>query len=235
MIRTLFFILFLSVLSVTAFSSDGYDELSSSEINLKPLIKDLEKLGADYVVTQGIFKQELPNGFWKIEKTESTSRKILSSMNSYKFVVQIKCETQPKLIRATYEISFVPTTGYTVIKSSSHSIIPNTLPEAILADAPAFIDTKLIKRGSELKKLLDKGAEYTVKDAIQKGLIKNTTYTVTRVFWAKNLGFSRVPGYTYSVLLTSHEGYNYRVEITSYNYSDTDEIVMSPNYKIYKN
>jgi len=235
MIRTLFFILFLSVLSVTAFSSHGYAELSSSEIKLNPLIQDLQKLGADYVVTQGIFNQQLPNGFWNIEKTESASRRTFSAMTSYKFVVQIKCESQPKLIRAAYEISFVPTTGYTAIKSFSHSLIPNALPEAILADAPAFVDTKLIKKGTELKKLLDKGAEYTVKDAIQKGLIKNTTYTVTRIFWAKNLGFSRIPGNTFSVLLTGHEGYNYRVEITSYDNSEALETVMNPNYKIYKN
>lgn len=231
-------ILFLALLFIsTVFASDHGSTDITSEINEASLSQDLRQLGADYVLNQGIFQQEphLPNGYWIIVETESAQKKVLHSITYYKFTVQIRCEVKPKLIRATYEISFVPSTGDTHIISSSYEVIPNHYPEIYMTNAPSFTDTRLIKKGSDVQSLLDKGVEFTVKDAIEKGLIKKSSYTVTEVFWVKNLGFSYVPGYTYFVLLTSSEGYNYRVELTSYNNIRGPEVVLDPQYKIYKN
>jgi len=230
-------ILFLAFLFATAvFASNDYTEIASSEIKDISLIQDLRQLGANYVLNQGIYQQEprLPNGYWMIVETESAQKKLLTSITYYKFTVQIRCEVKPKLIRATYEISFVPSTGDTNVISSSYEVIPNPYPELEMSDAPSFMDIRLIKKGSDLQKFLDKGVEFTVKDAIEKGLFKKSSYTATKIFWAKNLGFSYVPGYTYSVLLTSSEGYNYRVELTSYNNIRTN-VLLDPQYKIYKN
>jgi len=236
--KTPIFVLLLAVLFVTVFSSDGYTELTSAEISSTPLIQDLQKLGADYVTVQGIFYQQprLPNGYWKVAMVDSISKKTTSDVTTYKFVVQILCESRPKLIRAIYEISFAPTTGDTNINSFSYEIIPNTFPPRILSDAPSFVDTKSISQErSDFKSLLDQAVEYTVKDAVEKGLFMNSSYTVTRIFWAKGLGFTRTPGYTYSVLLTSSEGFNYRVELTSYNNQYNLGAPMNPRYKIYQN
>ncbi len=231
-------ILFLALLFVTTvFASDsGYTDITS-EINEASLSQDLWQLGADYVLNQGIFQQEprLPNGYWIIVETEIAQKKVLHSITYYKFTVQIRCEVQPQLIRATYEIAFVPSNGDTNIIFSSYEVIPNHYPEIYMSDAPSFMDTRLIKKGNDMQNLLDKGVEFTVKDAIEKGLIKKSSYTVTEIFWVKNLGFSYVPGYTYFVLLTSSEGYNYRVELTSYNNIRGPQVVLDPQYKIYKN
>ena len=229
-------LLILLFATTAVFASNDYIDIASSEINDIPLLQDLRQLGANYVLNQGIFQQEprLPNGYWRIVETESAQKKALSLITYYKFTVQIRCEVQPKLIRATYEVSFVPSTGDTNVISASYEVIPNHYSKIMIADAPSFMDTRIVKKGSDIQNLLDKGVEFTVKDAIEKGLIKKSSYTVTRIFWAKNSGFSYVPGYTFSVLLTSSEGYNYRVELTSYNNIRTD-VVLDPRYKIYKN
>ncbi len=231
---------FLALLFVTAvFAADaGYTDITSAEIDSTSLLQDLRQLGANYVLNQGIFQQQprLPNGYWRIVETESAQKKVLSSIAYYKFTVQIRCEVQPKLIRATYEISSVPSNGDVNVISSSYEVIPNHYPEILLADAPSFADTRMIKKGSDMQNLLDKGVEFVVKDAIEKGLIKKSSYTVTRIFWAKNLGFSIAPGFTYSVLLTNSEGYSYRVELTSYDKSvRAPTMVLNPRYNIYKN
>jgi len=149
----------------------------------------------------------------------------------YWYIVQIKCQVQPKLIRATYIVAFNPQRGSTLVASFSYVVLPHDPPQPFLSDAPSFIDA-----GSDLQDLLDQGVEYTVQDAIFNGLINKSRYFVTRIFWVKGNGFSIVPGYTYSALLTSSQGYSYRADITSFNKTNSNaQNFLNPNYKIYTN
>ncbi len=240
-VPALFLILFYALFATSEAKTAvpiGYRKLTSPQITKSTLIQDLRQLGANYLLDKAIFQQKpsLPNGLWQITKTEGVWKKVSSTVTYYRYIVQIKCQVQPKLIRATYIVAFNSQTGGTRVISFSYVVLPNDPIQSSTSDAPSFVDSRLVLAGSDLQNLLDQGVEYTVKDAIINRLIKNSRYFVTRIYWVKGLGFSIVPSYIYSVLLTSSQGYSYRTEITSYNNTNSNPpSSLNPSYKIYTN
>ncbi len=221
--KTLFIFAFALIVCSTLATCTGYIKLRTSTIEKSQLIQDLLELGADYTLEKGIFQQKptLPNGFWVTRKTESVYKRVKNGITYYKYTVQLFCFTEPYLIRAKYTVAFRKSNGDTLVTSYSYSVIdPNPHEEAI--DAPGFIDNRLVKKGSDLKKYLDKGIEYIVKAAIEVGNMKKSTYSFVRLFSVKDLGSKSPPGYVFKVQLVSKEGYNYRVLIIVYAIDDLE-------------
>jgi len=228
------FLLLLALLACGALAaSDSYVKLTSSQINKSRLIKDLRQLGVQYTLERGIFqKRDLPNGYWKIIKTESVYRRILNGVTYYKYTVQVRCDSDPYLIRAYYVVAYRPSNGNTLVDSNSYDVLDKHPDISAVEDQPEFIDWRLLTPGSELKKYLDQSIKYTVKDAISKGLIKKSAYSYVRVYSIQTAGFSVPRGYTYLVQLVSKEGDYYRAEITVYTVFEGHQ---DPEYVIYPN
>ncbi len=223
------FALVLLVCGTFAANSD-YVKLSSDTISKSQLIKDLRQLGAEYTLEKGIFPEDaLPNGYWIVYKTESVYKRIFNGATYYKYTVQLRCESDPILIRANFIVAKWNSNANTLVTSYSYDVIDENPNIPVVADRPAYVDNRLLKQGSDLWNLLDEGIRYTTKNAISKGLIKNSTYKFVRVFSIQDTGFSVSAGYTYLVQLVSKEGYNYRVRITVYEDNST------PKYVVYKN
>ena len=233
----LIFITFALIVCSTLAAKTSYVKLSTSTINKSTLIQDLRQLGAEYTLEKGIFQQKptLPNGYWIITKTESVYKKVENGATYYKYTVQLYCESEPYLIRAKYTVAFRNSNGNTLITSYSYSVIDPNPDEAEVADAPDFIDNRLLKKGSDLKEYLDEGIEFTVKDAIKKGLIKKSTYSFVRVFSIRDIGYESPHGYNFLVQLVSKKGYNYRVRIYVYVKDDIEDDYVQPEYIIYSN
>jgi len=194
-------------------------------------------LGAQYTLEKGIFQQKpkLPNGYWSIEKTESVSRKISNGVTYYNFTVKLNCESSPYLIRANYVVSFNSSNGNTAVTSTSYAALRNP-GGPVIADAPSFIDNRLLTKGSKLQAFLDEGIKYTVKDALAKGLIKKSTYTFAKLFRIQDTGYSFPYGYNFLIQLVSKQGYNYRAQIVVYDNTGLDPSQkVDPQYTIYPN
>ncbi len=231
--------IFALILCSTLAANTNYVKLSANNIKKSQLIQDLRQLGAEYTLEKGIFQQKpvLPNGDWEITKTESAYKKIENGITYYKFTVQLYCYTDPYLIRAKYTVAFKNSNGNTVVSSHSYSLIENPNEDGAV-DAPTFIDNRDLKTDKEFRKLLDEGIEYTVKDAIKKGLIKKSTYNFVRVFSIHDTGYSFPYGYTFLIQLVSKKGYNYRAQITVWFQYDIEEnagVKPNPEYTIYPN
>ncbi len=223
------FALVLLVCGTFAASSD-YVKLSSDAISKSQLIKDLRQLGAEYTLEKGIFPEDaLPNGYWIVYKTESVYKRIFNGATYYKYTVQLRCETDPILIRANFIVAIWNSNANTLVTSYSYDVIDENPNIPVAADAPEYVDNRLLKKGSDLWSLLDEGIKYATKNAISKGLIKNSTYKFVRVFSIQDTGFSVSAGYTYLIQLVSKEGYNYRVRITVYENNSTPEYVVYHN------
>ncbi len=223
------FILALVLLVCGTFAANSdYVKLSSDAISKSQLIKDLRQLGAEYTLEKGIFPEDaLPNGYWIVYKTESVYKRIFNGATYYKYTVQLRCESDPILIRANFIVAIWNSNANTLVTSYSYSVIDEN-PNIPVHDGPVYIDNRLLKQGSELWNYLSEGIKYTVKNAISKGLIKDSTYKFVRVYSIQDTG-SASEGYTYLVQLVSSEGYNYRVRITVYENNAT------PKYVVYKN
>jgi len=229
--KTSFILALVLLVCGTLAANTDYVKLSSDTINKSQLIKDLRQLGAEYTLEKGIFPEDaLPNGYWIVYKTESVYKRVFNGATYYKYTVQLRCESDPILIRAKYIVAIWASNANTLVTDYSYSIIDENPKIPVVADAPAYVDNRLLKQGSgDLWNLLDGGIKYTVKNAISKGLIKNSTYKYKRVFSIQDTGFSASAGYTYLVQLVSKQGYNYRVRITVYEDNST------PKYVIYRN
>ena len=205
--KTLFIFALVLLICRSMAANTGYVKLSSNTINKSQLIQDLRQLGAQYTLEKGIFQQKstLPNGYWLITKTDGVYRKIYNGATYYKYIVQLYCKTEPYLIRATYIVAFKASNGNTLITSNSYSILDKNPDSAGVADDPIFIDNRLLKKSSDFQKYLDEGIEYTVKDAISKGLIKKSAYSFVRLFSIQDTGYSFPYGYTFLVQLVSKQ------------------------------
>jgi len=223
------------LLACTAMAAD-YVKLSTNTINKSQVIQDLRELGAKYTLEKGIFQQtpKLPNGWWSVTKTESVYRKISNGVTYYKYTVQLRCESDPYLIRASYVVSFRPSNGNTLVTSYAYKILDKNPDGPVIADAPYFVDMRILKKGSKPEAFLNEGIKFAVNDAISKGLIKKSTYSFVRVFAMQDVGYSIAPGYTYLIQLVSKQGYNYRVQITVFDQTDLPEKV-DPFYNFYPN
>ena len=234
--KAFLFPLLLLLFISQAFSADtGYIKLKTSTIDESQLLQDLRRVGADYTLEKGIFQQEpkLPNGYWEIVETESASRKIHNGVHYYKFTVQIQSLNDPYLIRANYIIAFKPSNGDTRVISPSYIIISKKHEEIIVADTPSYVDLRELKKGSELQKYFDEGFKYTVEDAIRKGVIKKSTYSLVRVFSIDMVDFPS-PACGFTLQIVSQQGQNYRLHINVWDNSWTEED-SSPDYIIYPN
>jgi len=234
--KAFLFPLFLVLFACEAFSADtGYIKLKTSTIDGSQLLQDLRQLGADYTLEKGIFQQKpkLPNGSWEIIKTESAYRKISKGVHYYKFTVQLESLDDPYLIRANYVIAFRPSNGDTRVISPSYTIISKNYEGTIAADSPAYVDLRDLKKGSELQKYFDDGFKYTLKDAISRGVIKKSTYSLVRVFDISIVGYPYL-GYGFTIQIVSKQGQNYRVHIFVWDNTWTEEY-LSPNYTVYPN
>jgi len=220
----------------TMAQNSGYVKLSTSTINKSQLIQDLRQLGAEYTLEKGIFQQKpkLPNGYWGLIKTESVYRKIANGANYYQYTVQLENQVEPYLIQATYIVAFRPSNGNTLVTSYSYKTIKKNYDGPIIADAPTFLDMRLLKKGSKIEAFLNEGIKFTVKDAISKGLIKKSTYSFVRIFSLKDVGYSIAPGYTYLIQIVGKQGQNYRAQIIVYDNTYTTEHI-DPIYTIYPN
>ena len=231
----LLFILLL-ISAGMAQSNSGWRKLSSSQIDKSQLIQDLRQLGHDYTMEKGIFQEspKLPGGYWQIVKTESAYRKITKEVTYYKYTIQTAHVQGTYLVRATYIIAFKPSNGDTRVTFHTYKIISKTYEGPETEDTPTFVDMRGLKKGSNLWKYLDEGIQYTVKDAIAKGLIPKSTYRFWRVFCIQSIDFTNPGGLGYIIQLRNHQGQNYRARIIVWvNQPNQEEV--PPDYHIYPN
>ena len=202
------------------------------------LIQDLRQLGAQYTLEKAIFVKtpSVPNGYWNIIKTESTEAKTVNGVTYYKFVVQIRCENEPHLIRARYVVSFNPSNGDTIVQSYCYQILDTDPEGPVIADAPNFVDMRLIESNSKIESLLNIGIDYFVEHAIEEGQIEDSTYEFVRIFSLQDVGYSIAPGNTFLIQVASAEGQNYRVRITVFdNEFSTYPEPIEPSYTLFPN
>lgn len=214
----------------------SYIPISSETINNSQLIQDLRQLGAQYTLEKAIYVKtpSVPNGYWTIEETESAGTRTANGVTYYQFVVKIRCESDPFLIRARYVVSFRPSNGNTVVQSYCYQILDRNPDGPVLADAPNFVDMRLLTPGSEIETFLNTGIDYFVEHAIEDGLIEDSTYEFVRIFALQDVGFSIAPGYTYLIQVVNAEGQNYRVRITVFdNESSGSPEPIEPSFTLF--
>ena len=192
--------------------NSGYVKLDDSTIENSELIQDLRRLGAEYTLELGIFQEKpaLPNGEWVITETESVFQKIHGDITYYKYAVQIACESQPFLIRARYIVSFNNPNGDTLVTSSSYCKL-KTPDYSGTPDLPIFVDNRLLTEGSDILNYLNAGIQFTVADAVRKGLLPRFQFAFKRVFSITISSPSSTSGYRFLVQIGSGEVINYRV------------------------
>jgi len=180
----------LIVLGTATAAPPAYVKLSAATVNKSQPIQDLRQLGAEYVLEQGIFhsiKAPLPNGYWPIKSTESVYRKIDGAMTDYKFTVIL--ESQTTEIKATYIVSFAPATGKTLVTYYIYTILFNNDNE-YTSDLPQFCDSQSFTNNSYYDEIYNRGVDFTISDALAKGLIKKGTYHVGRIFSVQDEGYT---------------------------------------------
>jgi len=229
--KTSFILALVLLVCETLAANTDYVKLDANTISKSQLIKDLRQLGAEYALEKGIFPEDaLPNGYWIVYKTESVYKRVFNGATYYKYTVQLRCESDPILIRANYIVAIWASNANTLVTDYSYSVIDENPNIPVATDVPEYIDNRLLKQGSgDLWSLLDGGIKYTVKNAISKGLIKNSTYKFVRVYSIQDTGFSNPSGYNYLVQLVSKQGYNYRVRTTVWENNSTPKYVIYPN------
>ena len=245
----LFCLLLLSCLVVNSQAvkipedTEGFTPLNRSTIRRSQLIKDLRKLGAEYVLEQGIFhatETVLPNGSWSLQRTLSVQAKEDGNVIYYKYAVILKCLSQHFVVRARFIISFNRRNFNTLLTWFIYTDITGDGNDFGVSDLPQFIDVALLKdKESPYQGYLNEGVDYTVKDAIASGLLPKGKYRVGRVFSIKDTGFSFPYGYRFLVKLANDSNNKYyRALITVYvtdNIPPEDQEDFSPEYVIYPN
>ena len=150
-------ILVLGLLAIGSMAQSNYVKLSTSTINKSQLIQDLRQLGAEYTLEKGIFQQKpkLPEGYWELLKTISVYKKTANGAHYYKYTVRLENQVEPYLIEATYVVAFRPSNGNTLVTSYSYKTIKKNYDGPIIADAPSFVDMRLLKKGSKIEAFLN--------------------------------------------------------------------------------
>ena len=112
------------ILLVCGALAANYTPISSETINNSQLIQDLRQLGAQYTLEKAIYVKSpsVPNGYWNIEETESAGTRTANGVTYYQFIVKIRCESDPFLIRARYVVAFNPSNGNTVVNPLAENI-----------------------------------------------------------------------------------------------------------------
>ena len=238
-------ILLLLACCAMAQDNNNYVRLSSITINKSQVIQDLRDLGYGYVLQKALFveknKYNLPNGLYKLVKTESVDRMFSGRVVYYKYAIQLSTYTNDKTLRLIYTISFNQVTGATKVTSYSYSLIKSE-DGAMISDLPSYIDVRNINKGSQLESNLLKGVKFTVANATANGQIRKGTYSVDQIFTAFDSGYSYPYVYNFLVTLISDKGYVYRAKISvPVNYAqaislDGEETPSFPiTYTIYPN
>jgi len=127
-------------------------------------------------------------------------------------------------------ISFKPSNGKVSVLSYSysakfykHPITPDDSPGYADLSEPSNYD------------FLDCGVDYTVKNAIAKGQLKDSTYSVGKVYSIYDLGNAEPPGVRYLLTLVRKDGYTTRVSITVLDVPLNLQKKYHPTYVIYTN
>ena len=245
MTKLLIPILLLLACCAMAQNNNNYVRLSSTTINKSQVIQDLRELGYDYVLQKTLFvennKYNLPNGLFKLLKTESVYRRISRQVIYYRYTVQLSTYTNDKTLRVIYTVSFNQATGATRVTYYSYSLIKSE-NGPMIADLPGYIDVRGISNGTDLESNLLKGVKFTVANATANGQIRKGTYSVGQIFTAFDSGYSYPYVYNFLVTLVSTKGYVYRAKISvPVNYAqaislDGEETPSFPiTYTIYPN
>jgi len=216
-----------------------YIKLSANTINNSQLIRDLRQLGAESTLQQGIFrstKAPLRNGDWYIDRTESVYRRIAGAVTYYKYTVILKSNSSPTVVRATYIVSFRPANGNTAVTFYHYRILSDRNED--ITDQPEFIDIRLIASTPIWSEKLQNGYDFTITDAIAKGLIQDATYHIGKIISAGDSGFSYPYIVSFLVTLVTEDGYTYRARISVPEAEEVPEDQPNPypiTYVIYPN
>ncbi len=238
-----FIAVFLLLVSCSlAASTSRYTQLSQAQISGSKLIQDLQQLGAEYVLEQGIFrstKAPLPNGSWEVNETVSVYKKDNCGITLYNFTVILNSISADKVIRARYVVSYNRKTFNTLVTWFIYTELSGN-GDLVITDQPSFIDVRDLKQDdSQYQDFLDQGVDYTVADAIQKKKLPAGDYRVARVFSIKDTGFSFPYGYRFLVKLANDDNDKYyRALITVWNTENVveeDQGNYPPEYVIYPN
>jgi hypothetical protein len=224
--------------------TEGFKKLSRITIQKSQLIKDLQQLGAEYVLEQGIFhstKTVLPNGSWDLQRTLSVQAKEDGNVIYYKYAVLLECLSEHFVVRARYIISFNRKNFNTLTTWFIYTdVTGDEGDDFAVSDLPQFIDVALLKDPeSGYQAYLKQGVDYTVKDAVANGQLPKGKYRAARVFSIKDTGFSFPYGYRFLVKLANDTNKKYyRALITVYvteNIPPEDQGDYPPEYVIYPN
>jgi len=220
-------------------SSEEYVLLNDTTIENSQVILDLQQLGAEYVLEQGIFHSNttaLPNGSWNLTDTLSVEAKEDGHVIYYKYAVILESLSQNFAIRARYIISYNRRNFNTLVTWFIYTDITQGDDDWAVADLPQFIDTALLKNASSgLQDYLDEGVAYTVEDAVENGNLPKGNYRVARVFSIQDTGYSYPYGYSYLVKLSNDSFRKYfRARITVW-VTESEDQVFNPEYVIYPN
>ena len=210
-------ILLLLACCAMAKSNSNYVRLYTTTIDKSQVIQDLRDLGYGYVLQKVLFveqnKYNLPNGLFKLVKTESVYRLISDRVTYYRYTIQLSTYTDDKTLQLIYTVSFNQATGAASVISYAYSLIKSE-DGPMIADLPGYIDVRGISKGSELESNLLKGVKFTVADAIASGKIRKGTYSVDQIFTAFDSGYSYPYVYNFLVTLISDKDYVYRAKIS---------------------
>ena len=217
LLLSLAFLLMVQLSSTT--SSPEYTELGPGLISKSQLIQDLQDLGADYVVQQGVFASSeapLPGKFYEVTHTEKVERKIVDSTTYFKFTVILTEFDELAVVHATSVVSFDFETGAFAVTSFKYNIIESNPDGENSIGGPTLIDVRPLNNGSdELTPLLNDSIDRVVADAIDNGQLPEAKYMLKHVYTAYLVDSGYPATYVFFVKLVSNEGKTYRVEITA--------------------
>jgi len=223
------FILFSLALLLTthiAFSQD-WTPITSSTNDIT--VETLKYIGANYVVQKGLFEvsgSKLVNGRWDLADTESIETRTNGDITYYRFSVKLGTEWgKTNLIRARYTVSLRASNQRILISSWSYTKLGKVAEEN-----PAngtYLDAREFTGGYGIfGHYTDEAIPVVVEDAIEKGVIPDSTYTKKFVYSAIQEGSV----FTWTLTLTDSKGNYYRFLITRFNELDPPYYTLDPVY-----
>jgi len=194
-----------------------YVPVPPNEIAESQIIQDLRDLGADFVIQKGVFANTtspLPGSYYELTQTESVERKYTSTATYYRFTVILNETDNLAVVRANYVVGFRPSTGGFLVTYYNYDIIGGDPDAEQSVGGPSLVDVRPLNNGtSDLSPLLNSSIEYVVDDAIEKGLLPESNYTLRYVYDAYLTSSGYPPTYVFLVRLMNDEEMSYRVEI----------------------
>ena len=219
-------------------SSPQFVQLSKSDINKSQLIQNLRDLGADYVIQQGVFvstKSPLPGNFYELTKTVSVEQKVTSSITYYRYNVILYEQDKLAIVKATYTVSFKPSTGGFLVTNFKYTVIGGNPNNQQSVGGPSLIDVRPLNKGNDdLSPLLAQSIKYVVADAKKNDELPRSKYELRYVYNAYLVNSGYPAQYVFLVKLTNSKGQTYRVQITA-----TEDVQgqphVNPTYVVYPN